>query len=70
MEIVLVNDGSPDNSLAVRPCAVSEKRGGINGGQSRRKLWRTQRGDGVGAHARGAYIINMDDDLQTHRKKC
>ncbi|HSC74706.1 MAG TPA: glycosyltransferase family 2 protein [Pseudomonadales bacterium] len=64
LEIVLVNDGSPDNSLAV--CRDLCKRNAValtvvnlarNFGEHNAVM--------AGyTHARGEYIINMDDDLQ------
>ena len=64
LEIILVNDGSPDNSLDV--CRTLCKRNAValtvvnlarNFGEHNAVM--------AGyAHARGEYIINMDDDLQ------
>ena len=64
VEIILVNDGSPDNSLDV--CRTLCKRNAValtvvnlarNFGEHNAVM--------AGyAHARGEYIINMDDDLQ------
>ena len=64
MEIVLVNDASPDNSLAVcqdlcqqYPLPITVVNLARNFGEHNAVM--------AGyAHARGAYIINMDDDLQ------
>src|SRR6202042_1426715 len=63
-EIVLVNDGSPDNSLAVCRDLVARARIPIalvdharNYGEHNAVMTGLR-------HARGAHVITMDDDLQ------
>jgi len=63
-EIILVNDGSPDNSLAVCRDLMRKLRGAAYRRQLARNFRRAQRRHGRLREARGAWVITMDDDLQ------
>jgi len=63
-EIVLVNDGSPDNSLAVCRELVSRAKIPITLVDHARNYGEHNAVMTGLRHARGAHIINMDDDLQ------
>lgn len=64
MEIVLVNDGSPDNSLAVCRELCQKNAVALTVVNLARNFGEHNAVMAGYAHARGAYIINMDDDLQ------
>lgn len=64
MEIVLVNDGSPDNSLAVCRELCQKSAVALTVVNLARNFGEHNAVMAGYAHARGAYIINMDDDLQ------
>ena len=64
MEIVLVNDGSPDNSLAVCRALCQKNAVALTVVNLARNFGEHNAVMAGYAHARGAYIINMDDDLQ------
>jgi undecaprenyl-phosphate 4-deoxy-4-formamido-L-arabinose transferase len=63
-EIVLVNDGSPDNSLAVCRALVDEARVPIILVNLSRNYGEHNAVMAGLRHARGAHVITMDDDLQ------
>ena len=63
-EIVLVNDGSPDNSLAVCRALVAAARVPITLVNLARNYGEHNAVMAGLRQARGAYIITMDDDLQ------
>jgi glycosyltransferase involved in cell wall biosynthesis len=63
-EIVLVNDGSPDNSLAVCRALVAAARVPITLVNLARNYGEHNAVMAGLRHARGAHIITMDDDLQ------
>src|SRR5260221_2438009 len=63
-EIVLVNDGSPDNSLAVCRDLVERARVPITLVDLSRNYGEHNAGMAGLRHARGAHVITMDDDLQ------
>jgi glycosyltransferase involved in cell wall biosynthesis len=63
-EIVLVNDGSPDNSLAVCRALVDEARVPITLVDLSRNYGEHNAVMAGLRHARGAHVITMDDDLQ------
>jgi glycosyltransferase involved in cell wall biosynthesis len=63
-EIVLVNDGSPDNSLAVCLALVDEARVPITLVDLSRNYGEHNAVMAGLRHARGAHVITMDDDLQ------
>lgn len=64
LEIVLVNDGSPDNSLAVCRDLCKKNAVALTVVNLARNFGEHNAVMAGYAHARGAYIINMDDDLQ------
>jgi undecaprenyl-phosphate 4-deoxy-4-formamido-L-arabinose transferase len=64
LEIVLVNDGSPDNSLAVCRALCENNAVALTVVNLARNFGEHNAVMAGYAHARGAYIINMDDDLQ------
>lgn len=63
-EIVLVNDGSPDNSLAVCRALVERARVPITLVDLSRNYGEHNAVMAGLRHARGAHVITMDDDLQ------
>src|SRR3954469_20895583 len=63
-EIVLVNDGSPDNSLAVCRALVEHARAPITLVDLSRNYGEHNAVMAGLRHARGAHVITMDDDLQ------
>lgn len=63
-EIVLVNDGSPDNSLAVCRELVAQAKIPITLVDHARNYGEHNAVMTGLRHARGAHVINMDDDLQ------
>jgi len=63
-EIVLVNDGSPDNSLAVCRSLVEQARVPITLVHLSRNYGEHNAVMAGLRHARGAHVITMDDDLQ------
>ena len=63
-EIVLVNDGSPDNSLAVCRALVGAARGPITLVDLARNYGEHNAVMAGLRHASGAHVITMDDDLQ------
>src|SRR5215216_1040203 len=63
-EIVLVNDGSPDDSLAVCRALVGEARVPITLVDLSRNYGEHNAVMAGLRHARGAHVITMDDDLQ------
>ena len=63
-EIVLVNDGSPDNSLAVCREIVARARVPITLIDHARNYGEHNAVMTGLRHTRGAHVINMDDDLQ------
>jgi glycosyltransferase involved in cell wall biosynthesis len=63
-EIVLVNDGSPDNSLAVCRALVEQARAPITLVDLSRNYGEHNAVMAGLRHARGAHVITMDDDLQ------
>lgn len=63
-EIVLVNDGSPDNSLAVCRALVDEARVPVTLVNLSRNYGEHNAVMAGLRHARGAHVITMDDDLQ------
>ena len=63
-EIVLVNDGSPDNSLAVCRTIVAETRVPITLVDLARNYGEHNAVMAGLRHASGAHVITMDDDLQ------
>lgn len=63
-EIVLVNDGSPDNSLAVCRAQVERARVPITLVNLSRNYGEHNAVMAGLRHARGAHVITMDDDLQ------
>jgi glycosyltransferase involved in cell wall biosynthesis len=63
-EIVLVNDGSPDDSLAVCRCLLGEARVPITLVNLARNFGEHNAIMTGLRHTRGAYVITMDDDLQ------
>jgi glycosyltransferase involved in cell wall biosynthesis len=63
-EIVLVNDGSPDNSLAVCRALVEQARIPIALVDLARNYGEHNAVMAGLRHARGAHVITMDDDLQ------
>lgn len=64
LEIVLVNDGSPDNSLAVCRELCARNDVALTVVNLARNFGEHNAVMAGYAHARGEYIINMDDDLQ------
>ena len=64
LEIVLVNDGSPDNSAEVCRALLATRHGADHLYRARPQFRRAQRGHDRAAPRRGAYVITMDDDLQ------
>ncbi|WP_207537159.1 glycosyltransferase family 2 protein [Sabulicella rubraurantiaca] len=64
IEIVLVNDGSPDNSGEVCRQLVREAKVPITFVEHARNFGEHNAVMTGFRHARGAYVINMDDDLQ------
>lgn len=64
LEIVLVNDCSPDNSLAVCRALCERNAVAMTVINLARNFGEHNAVMAGYAHARGAYIINMDDDLQ------
>jgi glycosyltransferase involved in cell wall biosynthesis len=64
LEIVLVNDCSPDNSLAVCRALCQDNAVALTVVNLARNFGEHNAVMAGYAHARGAYIINMDDDLQ------
>ena len=63
-EIVLVNDGSPDNSLAVCEALVAKAKVPITLIDHARNYGEHNAVMTGLRHTRGAHVINMDDDLQ------
>src|SRR5260221_5079987 len=63
-EIVLVNDGSPDNSLAVCRALVEQAQVPITLVDLSRNYGEDNAVMAGLRHARGAHVITMDDDLQ------
>jgi glycosyltransferase involved in cell wall biosynthesis len=63
-EIVLVNDGSPDDSLAICRGLVARARGPITLVDLARNFGEHNAVMAGLRHARGAHVITMDDDLQ------
>jgi glycosyltransferase involved in cell wall biosynthesis len=63
-EIVLVNDGSPDNSLAVCRALVEQARAPITLVDLSRNYGEHNAVMAGLRHARGAHVVTMDDDLQ------
>src|SRR5262249_40886860 len=63
-EIVLVNDGSPDNSLAVCSALAEQARVPITVVDLSRNFGEHNAVMAGLRHARGAHVITMDDDLQ------
>jgi undecaprenyl-phosphate 4-deoxy-4-formamido-L-arabinose transferase len=63
-EIVLVNDGSPDDSLAICCSLVARARGPITLVDLARNFGEHNAVMAGLRHARGAHVITMDDDLQ------
>ncbi len=64
LEIVLVNDGSPDNSLAVCRELCKKNTVALTVVNLSRNFGEHNAVMAGYSHARGEYIINMDDDLQ------
>lgn len=64
LEIVLVNDGSPDNSLAVCRALCEKNAVALTVVNLARNFGEHNAVMAGYTHARGEYIINMDDDLQ------
>ncbi|MEZ5538755.1 MAG: glycosyltransferase family 2 protein [Pseudomonadales bacterium] len=64
LEIVLVNDGSPDNSLAVCRELCQKNAVALTVVNLSRNFGEHNAVMAGYTHARGEYIINMDDDLQ------
>jgi undecaprenyl-phosphate 4-deoxy-4-formamido-L-arabinose transferase len=64
LEIVLVNDGSPDNSGEVCRALVQEAPAQITYLEHARNFGEHNAVMSGLRHARGAYVITMDDDLQ------
>lgn len=64
LEVVLVNDGSPDNSLEVCRALCKKNAVALTVVNLARNFGEHNAVMAGYAHARGAYIINMDDDLQ------
>ena len=64
LEIVLVNDGSPDNSLAVCKALVASTKVPVTLVNLARNFGEHNAVMAGLRHARGDYIITMDDDLQ------
>ncbi len=63
-EIVLVNDGSPDNSLEICRGLVARARVPVTLVNLSRNFGEHNAVMAGLRHARGAHVINMDDDLQ------
>jgi glycosyltransferase involved in cell wall biosynthesis len=63
-EIILVNDGSPDNSLEVCRCLLGKARVPITLVSLARNYGEHNAVMTGLRHARGAHVITMDDDLQ------
>jgi undecaprenyl-phosphate 4-deoxy-4-formamido-L-arabinose transferase len=64
LEIILVNDGSPDNSLAVCQASCAQAKVALTVVDLTRNFGEHSAVMAGFRQARGAYVITMDDDLQ------